>query len=197
MSIRINFQNNFNKTYKREVNTSLVDEDCTDCLDKDDERINTNTPRLSETKTNDLSKKKILNTSASQGKSRNHPSTTDKLSNCTADSNFVIDQKFSSNEGEREYVIEECSEYMIRTPEKKDSGMLNHDICTTVRIVNNISQSHDQQIYSNSLKFLETKTNTGIDNLKSVVKNLNDDFKKIEIEFNCTKDSKQYVEFYL
>ena len=194
MSIRINFQNNKNKTYKKRVNTSKEDEDCTDCLDKDDERINT--PRQSETKTNDLSKKKILNTSASQEKSRNHPSTTDKLSNCTTDSNFETDQKFSANEVEREFVIEECPEYLIRTPEKKDSGISNHDIGTREVLVNNFAQSQDEKIYSNSSKFLDTKTNTGIDNLKSVVKNLNDDFKKIEIEFNCTKDSKQYILFY-
>jgi hypothetical protein len=187
MSIRIDFQKNKNKTLKKEADTSIDCEECTDWTDKGEDIINT--PRQSEMNTNDLSKKRNLNTSFSRA-SKNHPSTTDKLSNNSMDSNFIIDKNFSPNETEMEFVIEECAPYKIRTPVKNDSIISNDDVNTDVGQF--ILKDEKSNLNTNSEK---SQTKINFNCLESVVKNLNDDFNKIKIEFSLSNDSKQYILF--
>jgi hypothetical protein len=192
MSIRINLDN---KTLNKERYPTNEYEESSDW--NEEEENNINTPRGSCVKINDLSKKKILVRSTS-GYSRNNPSTTDKLSNNSLDSYFKADKnKFESYEIEREYVIEGCEDYKIRTPVKKDTSNSNQDLKTNVGPENSpiIDKSISHKERYSECSDHESRSNKKYAGLKSVAKNLNVDFNKVQLEFSTSKDSKQYILF--
>lgn len=201
MSIRIYLDK---KILNKELNTQIDYEKCSELSEEGENKINT--PRESYTKINDLSTKKILNKSTSRY-SRNNPSTTDKLSNYSSNSYFV-DKKISS-EIEREYVIEECTEYKIRTPVKKESinsntsSSLNHDINTNVGPYTSFIYDESRSFKEENYKKISLKNEDENDSksnsyekyvgLNNVRKNLNEDFNKSQIEFSTGSVSKQYI----
>jgi len=182
MSIRINLDN---KTFK-EPHVNHAYEEYSEGEGGVSDKINT--PRELKIKINDLSKKKGRCDLSGRWSNIN-PSTTDKFSNYSLDSN--ISNKISSAyETEKEFVIEDCTESKIKTPVKNDSPHCNHDT----------NSKDNQKIFSKKMlieknnsynKSTNPKIKLNYPDLNSVVKNLNEDFIKHQHECSTSMDSKQ------
>jgi hypothetical protein len=190
MSIRINLEN---KTFK-EPHVNHAYEEYSEGDGGVSEKINT--PRQSTLKVNDLSKKKSYCNSSGRWSNLN-PSTTDKLSNYSLDSN--ISNKISSlYEPEKEFIIDECPESKIRTPVKNDSQDTKHEHDTNPQQERNKFSKKIIIEKNNPFdKAINPKLKLNYPDLNSVVKNLNEDFNKLQHECSTSRDSKQYKYIFL
>ena len=187
MSIRINLEN---KTFK-EPHVNHAYEEYSEGDGGVSEKINA--LRQSTIKVNDLSKKKGCSESSGRWSNIN-PSTTDKLSNYSLDSN--ISNKISSTyETEKEFVIDECPESKIRTPVKNESQDTKHD----TNPQEEQKKFSKKKIIENNNPFdkaINPKFKLNYPDLNSVVKNLNEDFNKLQHECSTSRDSKQYIYYF-